>query len=197
VKTSKTKAPPYPVRRGWPHPTSSRLSANAFLERSRSNDKDRALLIGAFRPLPARTLTKRELASGFASAAKTLTFALAVWKTEARFRTNFLPFVYQFLLKLLHWTTEELQGPVDQAAKVRQKLDRRDPKLMAALSTHLAAQRAGIRPPSDGELAALAVLHGPTEAGEGPGERPTLDDRQRRTYWRTTRRRACWPRWGR
>jgi len=183
------KARPYPVRKGgWPHPTFSRRSANAFLKKSRPHDEELALLVGAFRPLPPRTLSKRQLASGFAHAAKTLSFLFALWETEARYRASFFGPSIAALMPVMRWAVDELQAPGDQVSATRRKLDRRNPKLSAAMSVHLAAQRAGIRPPSAGELAALAVLHGPSKGGAG--EAPDPDDARRRVFWRTVRRRA-------
>jgi hypothetical protein len=131
-------------------------------------------------------LSRRELAEAFASLMRACSAIVALWATEARFRTDFLPDTSRGLQRTLRWVVGEMRGPVDRRAALRRKLDRREPRLSATLSVQIAARRAQIRPPSDSELAALAVLVGSREVGQAPTPR----DDQRRTYWRTMRRRA-------
>ncbi|HYD40078.1 MAG TPA: hypothetical protein VEB43_04560 [Anaeromyxobacter sp.] len=182
----KAKAPPYPVRKGgWPHPTFSRASANAFLEKSRPNDEELACLIGAFRPLPRRALPRKELVASFGHTIKATQVAFRLWETEARFRAMFLPDAIRVLQQMARWIADEMKAPVDRGARARRKLDTRDPHLSAAIGVALAAQKRGIDMPSDGELAALAVF-----ARGDHGQPPTENDARRRAYWRTVRRRA-------
>lgn len=188
MKTTDSKAPPYPVRRGgWPHPTFSRLSAHAFLERSRPNDEDAALLIGAYRPMPRRSFKPRDLATAFERVALAFRVIEDLWQTEARFRVGALRPAAQSLLTVMTFIVSEMRQPADDRMRVRHKLDRRDPRLSAAVNTVLAARQAGIPLPSASELAALAVLHD----GEPAGQPPTRDAARRCAYWRTIRKRAA------
>jgi hypothetical protein len=109
-----------------------------------------------------------------------------ILKTEARFRTNFLPGAVRSIREVMEWIAREMEAGQDRRVAKRRKLDTREPRLSAAVSVIMAARKLSVPAPSNAELAALAVFHGGGEAGQPP----TDDDGGRKVYWRTMRRRA-------
>lgn len=109
------RTPAFPIRRGWPHPTFSPESADAFLERARPSESERKALYAAFRPLPRKALDTKTLLAGAKTALRLWDFVSAVRATEAGSRNEWLTPLAEGLNELCKWALH--QAEINSIAK--------------------------------------------------------------------------------